>query len=229
MTEKLFVKDKDIAVPGDLLAEGMEFLPSGKAFRDGEKIYATTIGLVSIKGRVLKVIPLAGKYLPKRGDVIIGKVISIGHSGWSLDIFGPYMADMNIGEATQEYIDLAKTDMSKYFAIGDYVFAEIISISEAGFVKISAKHRPYRKLHSGNVIEVSPTKIPRIIGKQGSMINILKDLSKCEILVGQNGIVWIKGTPEKEALVASAIKLIEKESHKPGLTDKIKQILEKGD
>ena len=119
--------------------------------------------------------------------------------------------------------------MSKYFAIGDYVFAEIISISEAGFVKISAKHRPYRKLHSGNVIEVSPTKIPRIIGKQGSMINILKDLSKCEILVGQNGIVWIKGTPEKEALVASAIKLIEKESHKPGLTDKIKQILEKGD
>jgi exosome complex component RRP4 len=226
--EKLYVNDRDIVVPGEQLADGIEYLPAGKAFRDGEKILACTIGIVSVKGRVVKVIPLAGRYMPKRGDVVIGKVTNIGHSGWTLDVNSPYVADMNIGEATHEYIDLAKTEMSRYFDIGDYVLAEVIAISEAKFIKISAKHKPYRRLKGGNIIQVSPTKIPRIIGKQGSMINLLKDTSGCDVVVGQNGLVWIKGTADKEALVANAIKIIEKESHKKGLTDRIKQILEGG-
>jgi len=226
--EKLHVNDRDIVVPGEQLADGIEYLPAGKAFRDGEKIFACTIGIVSVKGRVVKVIPLAGRYMPKRGDVVIGKVTNIGHSGWTLDVNSPYAADMNIGEATTEYIDLAKTEMSRYFDIGDYVLAEVIAISEAKFIKISAKHKPYRRLKGGNIIQVSPTKIPRIIGKQGSMIRLLKDTSGCDVVVGQNGLVWIKGTADKEALVANAIKIIEKESHKKGLTDRIKQILEGG-
>ncbi len=227
-TEKLYVKDRDITVPGELIAEGMEFLPAGKAFRDGEKIFACTIGMVSVKGHVLKVIPLAGRYMPRRGDVIIGRVTGIGNSGWTVDINSPYNADLNIGEATREYIDLAKTDMSKYYDINDYMLAEVIAITESKYVKLTTKYRPYRRLSPGNIIVVSPTKIPRIIGKAGSMIKQLKDSSGCDVVVGQNGLVWIKGLPEKEALVAKAIKLIEKESHKSGLTDKIKALMEKG-
>jgi len=227
MEEKIYTKDREIVIPGDLLAEGMDFLPAGKAFRESDKIYASTIGLVSIKGRVIKVIPLAGRYMPKVGDVIIGKVTGIGFSGWQVDIDSPYNADLNIGEASQGYIDLGKTDMSKFFDIGDYLLGEIISITESKFVKLTAKNRPYRRLRGGNVIQVSPSKIPRIIGKQGSMINTLKKNSDCDVIVGQNGLVWIKGTPEKEAVVAQAIKLIETESHKSGLTDRIKTMLEK--
>ncbi|MBD3263043.1 RNA-binding protein [Candidatus Woesearchaeota archaeon] len=223
--EKIHIKNRDIVVPGDLLAEGMAYLPSGKAFREDNKIYAATVGLISIKGRVIKVIPLAGKYMPKKGDVVIGRVTNMGYSGWHLDVNSPYNADLNIGEATREYIDLAKTDLSKYFDIGEYALAEVINISENKYIKLSTKKRPYRKLKGGNIIEVSPTKIPRIIGKAGSMIKMLKDSSGCDIIVGQNGIVWIKGTPEKEALVAQAIHRIEKESHTKGLTYNIKKML----
>lgn len=226
--EKLYVKDREIVVPGDLLAEGLSFLPSGKAFRENDKIYASTVGLVSIRGRVIKVVPLAGKYMPKKGDVVIGKITNIGYSGWILDINSPYTADLNIGEAVTEFVDLAKTDLSKFYDIGDYVLAEVINISEGKFVKLSMKKRQFRKLKGGNIIQVSPTKIPRIIGKAGSMIKMLKELSGCEIVVGQNGIIWIKGTPEKEALVAKAIKKIERESHLIGLTDKIKVLLQEG-
>ncbi|MFH0869273.1 MAG: KH domain-containing protein, partial [archaeon] len=123
---------------------------------------------------------------------------------------------------------LAKTDMAHYFDYNDYMLAEIISISESKYVKLTTKYRPYRKLSPGNIIIVSPTKIPRIIGKAGSMINLLKDGSACDIVVGQNGLVWIKGLPEKTALVAKAIKLIEKESHKSGLTEKVKQMMASG-
>ena len=224
--DKLYIKDRDITVPGELLAEGMEYLPAGKAYRDGEKIFACVVGMATVKGRVLKVIPLAGRYMPRRGDVIIGRVTGIGNSGWTVDINSPYNADLNIGEATREYIDLAKTEMSRYYDIGEYMLAEIIAITESKYVKLTTKYRPYRKLSTGNIICVSPAKIPRIIGKAGSMIKLLKDNSGCDVVVGQNGLVWIKGLPEKEALVARAIKLIEKESHKTGLTDKIKALME---
>jgi len=222
--EKIHIKDREIVVPGDLIAEGMSFLPSGKAFREGDKIYASTIGLASIKGRVLKVIPLSGRYMAKKGDVVIARVTNIGFSGWMLNANSPYLADMNIGEASSSYIE-RDAELSKYFDIGDYVLAEVIKITENKFIKVTAKRRPYRKLIGGNIIEVSPTKIPRIIGKAGSMIRTLKESSGCDVVVGQNGIVWIKGTPEKETLVAMAIKKIESESHTKGLTDKIKKML----
>ncbi len=225
--DKIYVKDRDIVVPGDLLAEGLNYLPSGKAFRENEKIFASTIGLINIKGRVIKVIPLAGKYMPKKDDIVVGRVIGISHHGWQIDINSAYNADLNVGEGVSEYIDLNKTNLSKYFDIGDYMLAGIINISESKFVKLTAKNRPYKKLAGGNIIEVSPTKIPRIIGKQGSMIKMLKEESGCNVAVGQNGWIWIKGIPENEAIVARIIKTIEAESHTTGLTDKIKETLKK--
>src|SRR3989338_4157965 len=172
------LKGKDIVVPGALLAEGLEYLPSGRAFRDGENIYAATIGLISVKGRVIKVIPLAGKYSPKRGDVIIAKINGFGKFGWNLEIDSPYKIDLNVGEISMNYVDLKNSKLADYFKIGDYVFGEITDISESGYISLSAKRRPYRKLLGGNIIKVGPTKIPRIIGKQGSMIKTLKDLSE---------------------------------------------------
>ena len=228
MPDKIYVKEREIVVPGDLLAEGLQFLPSGKAFREGKNLYASTVGLVSIKGRVLKIIPLAGKYLPKKDDIIIGKITSINFSGWSVDIDSPYMADLNIGEATSEYIDLHKVQLSRYFDIDDYILAGVIKLTESKFVKLTTKGRPFRKLRNGNIIEVSPTKIPGIIGKQGSMIKILKETSGCDVVIGQNGLVWISGDPKKIMLVTNAIKMIEEESHLSGLTDKITKLLRGG-
>ncbi len=226
--EKIYVEDKDIVVPGELLASGMDYLPSGQAFREQEKLYASTIGLASVKGRVIKIIPLSGRYMPKKGDSVIGKVLSMNHSGWQVDIECPYNADLGIGDASMSYIDTRRTDMSEIFDVNDYVFAGIFKISENMFVKLTAKDRQYRRLRGGNVIRVSPTKIPRIIGKQGSMISMIKEATKCDIIVGQNGLVWIKGTePAMESLAAAAITKIEKESHTSGLTDKIKVMLEK--
>ena len=228
MVEKIYVKDRDIVVPGDLLAEGMSYIPGGKAYREKNKIFTSTVGLVSLRGRVVKIIPLSGRYMPKKGDVVIGKITNIGMSGWAVNIFAPYNADLNIGEATTEYIDLHKTELSSIFSLDDHVLAEVIAINERKFIKLSTKHRPCRKLTGGNLIRVSPTKIPRIIGKEGSMISLLKKSTGCDILVGQNGLVWIKGDPEKQAFAAKIITKIDEESHKKGLTDEIKKMLEKG-
>ena len=67
--------------------------------------------------------------------------------------------------------------------------------------------------------------MPRLIGKKGSMINMIKDKTGCKIVVGQNGLVWVKGKQEMEQIVKDTIKLIEKEAHTSGLTDRIKNRL----
>jgi len=225
--EKLHIKDKEIVVPGDLLAEGMSFLPSGKAFRANEKLYASTVGLINIKGKVIKVIPLSGAYVPRAGDDVIGEAKSIGHSGWAVNIGGPFNADLNIGEASMRYIDLNKTDLADVYDVGDWMLAKIKQVTSTGFVKLTTKESKYHKLDGGNIIQVSPTKIPRIIGKKGSMIAMLKELTNCRMFVGQNGLVWIDGEPAMVALASKVVKMVEKESHTSGLTSKIKAMLEK--
>jgi len=69
--------------------------------------------------------------------------------------------------------------------------------------------------------------VPRVIGKQGSMVSMIKQATGCKITVGQNGLVWLSGEPEKELIAVNTIKMIEKNAHKSGLTETIKAFLEK--
>ncbi|NIR86158.1 RNA-binding protein, partial [Candidatus Bathyarchaeota archaeon] len=80
----------------------------------------------------------------------------------------------------------------------------------------------------GLVVEITPTKIPRVIGRKGSMINMLKRETECRITVGQNGLILINGkTLEDEQIAAMAIRKIEKEAHTSGLTDRVTEMVRK--
>jgi exosome complex component RRP4 len=80
----------------------------------------------------------------------------------------------------------------------------------------------------GQTIEVTPTKIPRVIGKKGSMITTIKNETGCQIMIGQNGRIAITGkTPEDERLAIMAIRMIEQEAHTTGLTDRVTEMLRK--
>jgi len=51
---EIMVKDKEIAVPGETLAIGMDVLQGMGTYRDGENLMANRLGLVMIDGRVIK-------------------------------------------------------------------------------------------------------------------------------------------------------------------------------
>ena len=77
-------------------------------------------------------------------------------------------------------------------------------------------------------MEINSNKVPRVIGKEGSMIGIIKDETKCEITVGQNGIIWIQGkTVEDELFAKKAILHIVEKSFVEGLTEEVKKWFEK--
>ncbi len=224
---KLLVQEKDVVVPGQVVAEGMDYLPSYGTYRLGEKILANKIGIVSLDGKVIKTIPLAGKYSPRRNDVIIGKVFDIISAGWRVDLGGPHSALIPVKDGSFEFIPRG-ADLAKYFKINDYVVAKITNVSSQNLIDLSVRGQGLHKLRGGRIIPINTYKVPRVIGKKGSMVSLIKQATDCKIVVGQNGLVWLYGEdPKMENLAAQTIQKIEKESHISGLTDRIKQFLEK--
>ncbi len=224
MVSEVLVKERQLVIPGETLAIGLDYLPGNGCFREDNKIKAKLLGLARIKDRFISVIPLAGVYKPRPGDGIIGFVEDIQTTFWIIDINSPYSAILPLGEAVSEYVDLSKTDISIYYDIGDVIYAKVLSVSKSKIVQLTMNDYRARKLLGGRLLKITPTKVPRLIGREGSMVELIKSKTNCQIIVGQNGVVWVKG--EKESLAVEAILTVERESHTIGLTDRISKLLE---
>ncbi len=220
---ELFVKEKEIVVPGQELASGMDYLPSTGCYRDSEKIISNVVGIFTLSNRLIKVIPLNGRYSPKEGDTVIGKILDMSFNNWYIDIGCANNAVLSVREAT-EYVEKG-ADLSQFYTYGDYIVAKVSNVTRSA-IELSMKGPGSRKLGAGKILKVDSSKVPRIIGKQGSMISLIKDKTGCRIIVGQNGFAWIQGNPENELIAVGAIEKINKESHKEGLTDEIAKFLE---
>ena len=216
----IYVNEKDLVVPGELLAED-DYYPGRGTFEDDGKICSKLLGLVSLRNKKISVIPLKSKYLPKKGDVVIGKIDDVRFSMWGVDINSPYSGIL----PASEVFGREKKELSRVFDIGDVLFLRIVDVDEVKKVKLGLKGRGMGKFKGGVIVDIAPTKVPRLIGKKGSMINMIKNKTDCKIVVGQNGLVWVKGDEDMEQIVKNIIKLIEREAHTSGLTDRIKNKL----
>ncbi len=216
------MSERETFLPGDFIDEQKGRKLGEGVYAEGEKVYSKVIGIPRISDVEISVMPIFGKYLPRVGDRVIGIVSEVQISGWILDINCPYDAFLPLSEATEEFID-NRTDISRYFDKDDIVFCKISRVTKTKNVQASMRDFMARKLYEGTVIRVSPTKIPRIIGKAGSMIQLIKNKTKCEIYTGQNGLVWVRGANKAKAM--EAILTIERDSHTVGLTEKIEKML----
>ncbi len=216
---------RKLVIPGELIKRGISFISGEGTYRVKEAIYASKLGLVEEDKKLIRVIPLSGVYIPKENDIVIGKIVEVTTAGWLVDINSPYIAFLPVGEALRERIDLLTADLSNYFDVGDIIISKVISVTKSMLVRVSLKEISKPKLEGGKVIKVSYTKVPRIIGKGGSMINMIKELTSTSIFVGQNGVIWVKGKGEGVIKAIKAIYKIEEEAHTEGLTEKIRKML----
>lgn len=213
---------KEVVLPGEFLTERKgRKIGKGVYFED-DKIYSKVLGIPRIDSDEISVIPLSGVYIPTVGDKVIAVITSVEISGWSVDINSPYDAFLPLSEGVDEYVD-SRSDLSRYFDVNDIIICMISRVTKKKVIQASMRDYSSRKLRGGIIIKVTPSKVPRIIGKGGSMINLIKNKTNCEIITGQNGIVWIRGENKDKAI--EVILTIEKESHIIGLTEKIEKML----
>ena len=156
---------REIVIPGETIVSGEDYLPGEGVRREGNDIVASRFGLAEISGRLVRIIPLSGVYLPRRGNVVIGRVIDITFNGWSIDIGAPYLAFLPITECPRFF---NRYELAENADIGDMIVAKVLNIKTRG-VDLTLKGRGLGKLENGMMIFVNPNKVPRVIGKKGTM------------------------------------------------------------
>ena len=213
----------EVVLPGEFLAEREGKKIGRGVYLEDDKVYSKVLGIPRVEEDEISVIPLAGAYIPQVGQKVVGIISEVEISGWGVNINSPYSAFLPLAEGVEEFVDISRTDLSKFYDINDIIYCKILKVPKNKIVQVSMRDFGCKKLREGIIIKVTPTKVPRIIGKGGSMINLIKKKTGCEIIVGQNGIIWLRGERKDKAI--EAILTVEKESHIIGLTEKIEKML----
>ncbi|MFX0038593.1 MAG: exosome complex RNA-binding protein Rrp4 [Promethearchaeota archaeon] len=228
---------REVVLPGEVLTEDVtNFLPGRGTILNKErtKIISLNIGLKQIKKNYINVIPLRGFYTPRPGDKVIALVVDKNPVKYKCDInakdFGQLKPKNTIkrgkirgfrgsGPVREE------TNTEKY-EIGDILIVKVLSADRLNKPELTTVGKYLGKKSGGIVITIDPPKIPRVIGRNGSMIKMLKNLTKCNIFVTQNGRIWLKGESiAHERLLIECINKIASEAHTVGLTDRMQEYI----
>ncbi|MEK6872692.1 MAG: exosome complex RNA-binding protein Rrp4 [Nanoarchaeota archaeon] len=216
-------QERKLVIPGELIVSGEDYLPGEFTRKENDDIIANRYGLAEINGRVVRIIPVSGVFEPRRGNTVIGRIEDITFNGWLVNIGGPYSAFLPIAECPR-FID--KNNIEEFAGVGDMLNSKIFGVKKGG-IDLTLRSRGLGILEGGRIIKINPHKVPRVIGKEGSMINLIKNKTKTEINVGQNGIIWLNGEIEGEKKAEEAINLIAQEATHERLTEKIEEFLGK--
>lgn len=224
LSDNAETKKRKVVVPGEIIVSGEDFLPGEGARREGNDILASRFGLAEELGRVVKVLAVSGAFIPRRGNVVIGRVVDITFSGWLIDIDCASSSFLPIDESPRF---VGKNEMDQFLAIGDILVAKIWGVKAKGIDLSLQGGKGLGKLEGGFIFRVSPAHVPRVIGREGSMVALIKEKTACSVTVGQNGWIWLKGpTSDAEIKARQAIEFISQNIQLEGLTDKVEEMLE---
>ncbi len=199
---------KQIVVPGEVVSEERKRLGSNVYVANG-KIRSKVLGITDTEGEYANVVALEGKYDPRADDVVIGTVIRVVHAGY----------EINLNSATTSFIP--RSAIREELREGDLISAKVSYVNELRQAELEFP----RLVFGGEVIGVTPVKIPRFIGKNASMLEILKEGTGASLMIGKNGRVWAKGG--NIPLLKKALDFIEENSHKSHLTNAVQEMLKK--
>ncbi len=211
-------------IPGDVIITG-DYRPGMFVERRGNDMVALRIGLAEIIRNDVKVIPLSGAYIPRTEDQVVGKVVNVTGYGWEADINSCFVGYLPGQFVFGRDFSPATHDLTTRFTVGDMMLAKIEAFDRTRDPQLSIRGPGLGKIPQGEIVKISPMKVPRLIGRKGYMINMIAELTSCEIKVGQNGLVVLDGPPDGVAKAVQAIQLIDQEAHMADLTTKVQQLL----
>jgi len=213
-------------IPGDVITSG-PYRPEQNVVLDGNKIISTTIGISEIYDDSVKVIPLTGKYIPKINDLVIGKVISHSSLSWELDINSCYVGFLPAQDVFGRDFSAHADDLTSKLKSGDLVAARIANFDRTRDPLLTISDRDLGKIDSGDLVEISPSKVPRLIDKRGTMIQTIEMATNAAITIGQNGWVVVScDNPEGLLKAKKAIQMVDERAHIANLTDQVIEMLE---
>ena len=213
-------------IPGEIIVSG-PYRAEQNTIMEGNNIIATTIGLSDVHDGSVRVIPLTGGYYPKDDDLIIGKIVSHSAMSWEVDINSCYAGMLPATDVFGRDFSSHSDNLSSKLGNGDLIVARIVNADKTRDPLLTISGRELGKIDSVELVYISPSKVARLIGKRGSMIQMIESGTHAQITIGQNGLVVVSCENSDGLLKAiKAIELVEEKAHVANLTDQINDMLE---
>ena len=213
-------------IPGELIVSG-SYRAEQNTVMEGDKIFATVIGLSDVHDGSVRVIPLTGGYYPKDDDLVIGKIVSHSAMSWEVDINSCYAGMLPATDVFGRDFSSHSDDLTAKLGNGDLIVARIVNADKTRDPLLTISGRELGKIDSGELVNISPSKVARLIGKRGSMIQTIESGTHAQITIGQNGLVVVSCEDSDGLLKAiKAIELVDEKAHVANLTDQINDMLE---
>lgn len=214
-------------IPGEVIAEG-NYRPIGNVLRVGDKYYSTRVGMAEIGHEGIRVIPLSGPYIPRVEDLVVGKIVNYSAFAWEVDINSCFFAFLPAQSVFGRDYSPAEDSLTSKFAVGDMLAAKIFAFDRTRDPLLGIAGPGLGRIPIGEIVKITPTKVPRLIGKRGAMIRTIEMASNCRLTIGQNGVILVNGPPEGVVMSIKAIRLVEEEAHTADLTQKVQTLLAQG-
>ncbi|MBI3859003.1 MAG: S1 RNA-binding domain-containing protein [Thaumarchaeota archaeon] len=211
-------------IPGDVITRG-DFQWGSYIEKRGDEFIALRVGLAEVGREGVKLNPLSGPYLPHPEDQVIGKVVDINGFGWVVDINSSFDGFLPASFVFGREFSPSTHDLTTKFGVGDIIGARIESSERSRDPQLSIRGHGFGKIDRGEIVKISPTKVPRLIGRRGSMINLISERTGCDVKVGQNGVVVVSGPPEAVGRAVNVIKMVEEAAHSADLMGRVDQYL----
>lgn len=198
---------RDIVIPGEVVSQARKKL-GAHVYIGAGAIRADVLGIKNEFDDVVSVVPLKGKYIPVEGDVVVGVVTEEKHAGYMVELNSFYPSFVS------------KMDVREHLKPGTVVSVKVMNVNEMNEADVSG----VRVLYGGEIVQMSAVKVPRLIGKNASMLNLIQRGTNTAMIVGRNGLVWVKG--EKTRLALECIRRVERLAHMENLTNDMQAFIE---
>ena len=156
------MNENQFVLPGDVIVTG-DYRPEQNVILEGNRLMSTATGFSEIKDDLVTVTPLTGLYTPKTDDLVIGKIVSHNALSWEVDINSYYSGILTASDIFGKDYSPSRDDLSLKLKTGDIILARIANVnSRDPLITITGEN--LGKIDSGELIKISPTKIPRLTG-----------------------------------------------------------------
>jgi len=219
-------RQRPIVVPGEPLGDSKFYIPGMNTLKISDRFFATTVGIVRVDGKRLDVISLKSFYQPRIGDLVIGIVKEPNVAGWTVDINSPFLAFLPLSEYPEKRIRLSRDNISRILETGTVITGVIKDASIFSSPVITLKGKGLGVVSSGTLLNITASKVPRLIGKKGSMLSVIERATGVRLTVGQNGRIIVHSEDSDIiAKIRNVIEMVERESHIYGLTERVEALL----
>lgn len=211
-------------IPGEVVARG-SLRAETNVMRVGDNIVSTRVGMAEVAHDAARVVPLSGPYIPRIDDLVIGKIIDYSAFAWEADINSCFFGILPAQSVFGRDYSPAKDSLTDKLAVGDMIAAKVIAFDRTRDPLLSISGPGLGRIPRGQSVKISPAKVPRLIGKKGSMIRTIEQGTNCRMLIGQNGVVIIVGAPDDMLRAKKAVETVEEKAHSADLTERIQRQL----